>query len=132
MADKATNTLPADENRLAEQSVFVRYLIVRHDNNRLDLLTLPTSSGDSLPVFRSEPAARTFLHFNRYAEGWEVRASTAGELVSLLMGHIVEADLIAVDPPPAVSDKNLVEAEFVDKKDFIGALMKEPILQSAR
>ena len=108
-------------------SVFVRYLIVRNDNNRLNLLSLPTDGGESLPVFNSEIAAHNFLRFNRFGEeGWHIRESTAGELISLLMGHIVDVELVTLNPPPGDS----VTQEVVDKRDFIGSLMKEPILLS--
>ncbi len=112
-------------------SIFVQYLIVRNDNNRLNLLTLPTESGDSLPVFGSEISAHAFLRSSRFRqEGWHVRETTAGELISLLMGHIADVDLITMNPPPGDTNGDAVESEIIHKRDFIGSLMQEPILLS--
>ena len=129
--NKMVETSPGSAHWPGEHSVSVRYLIVRHDSNRLDLLTLPTDDGCSLPVFGSEFAARAFLRFNHYGEQWQTRESTAGELISLLMGHIADVDLISLDPPPAVSD-DTITMKLVNKRDFISTLMREPILLAAR
>lgn len=114
---------------LASHSVFVQYLIVRNDNNRLDVLTLPTDGEYSLPVFSNEIAARAFVRSNHFGEeGWHVRESTAGELISLLMGHIADVELVAMNPMSNDTNGEIVEPKIVDKRDFIGSLMKEPIL----
>lgn len=123
--------LSESEHWLEDHSIFVRYLIACQDNNRLNLLTIPMDEGDSLPVFSSELAARTFLRFNRCGSEWRVRESTAGELISLLMGHIADVGLVTLDPPAAGSDSDAVATEVINKRDFIGTLMREPILLSA-
>ena len=121
--------LSGKDHWLDGHSVFVQYLIVRNDNNRLNVFTLHTDGGESLPVFSSETAARAFLRFNRCGVEWHVRESTAGELISLLMGHIADVNLVALNPPPAATE-NDVTPETVAKRDFIGSLMEEPILLS--
>ncbi|HZY65851.1 MAG: hypothetical protein M3N10_08090 [Actinomycetota bacterium] len=125
-------TLIGSSHWLENHSVLVRYLIVRHDNNRLCLLTLSAEDGDTLPVFSSELTARAFLRFNRYGEQWHVRESTAGELISLLMGHIADVDLVTLDPQSARRADEAVAPELVNKRDFINALMQEPILLASR
>lgn len=101
----------------------LRYLIARHQNNRLELLTLAaTSRGEALPVFGTERAAREFLRSGGFGGGWWVRESTSGELVSLLMGHPAEIDRVALDPHPA-PDAGL---PGTSKREFIDALMSEP------
>ncbi|MGF1470562.1 MAG: hypothetical protein ACFB50_02325 [Rubrobacteraceae bacterium] len=132
MTDSMAEVLPDGESWLDGQTVFVRHLIVRHDNHRFSLLTIPTEEGDSLPVFSSELAARAFLRFSRCGEGWHVRETTAGELISLLMGHAAELDLITLDPPSTASREDTAGADPVDKRDFIGTLMRQPILLSAK
>ncbi|CAN5795542.1 hypothetical protein BH23ACT11_BH23ACT11_10670 [soil metagenome] len=116
---------------LDSHSIFVQYLIVRNDNNRLNLLSLHTDCGESLPVFSSEIAAHAYLGSNGYREeGWHVRESTAGELISLLMGHIADVELVTVDPPSDGLEGEGITLEVVDKRDYIGSLMQEPILLS--
>ncbi len=51
-----------DEGEAASHEHGLRYLIVRHENNRLELLTLAATSGaEVLPVFGTERAAHAFL-----------------------------------------------------------------------
>ena len=123
-------TLSGSDHWLNGHAVFVRYLIVRNDNNRLNLFTRHTDGGETLPVFSSEPAARAFLRTNRCGAGWHVRESTAGELISLLMGHIADVDLVTLNPSSAAASNEVTGSETMDKRDFIGSLMEEPILLS--
>ncbi len=100
------------------------YLIARHENNRLELLTVAaTSRGETLPVFGTERAARDFLRSGGFGGGWWVRESTAGELVSLLLGHLADVESVALDPRPGPPDAGL---PGTSKKEFIDALMGEP------
>jgi hypothetical protein len=102
----------------------LRYLIARHENNRLELLTLSTSSDKVvLPVFGTERAARDFLLGGGFG-GWRVRESTTGELVSLLLGHPAGVDSVALDPRPGITTPD--DAELRGKKGFIEVLMGEP------
>jgi len=102
----------------------LRYLIARHEHNRLELLTLAaTSRGEALPVFGTEQAARDFLHSGGFGGGWLVRESTAGELVSLLLGHLADVDTVALDPQPGLPDAGL---PGTSKREFIDALMGDP------
>ena len=104
----------------------LRYLIARHENNRLELLTLAAPSrGEALPVFGTERAARDFLRSGGFGGGWLVRESTAGELVSLLLGHLADVESVALDPRPGIPDTGL---QGTSKKEFIDALMGEPFV----
>ena len=108
----------------------LRYLIARHENNRLELLTLAaTPQGEVLPVFGSEGAARDFLGGGDFGGGWWVRGSTAGELVSLLLGHLADVESVALDPRPGPPDAGL---RGTSKKEFIDALVGEPFAPHPR
>jgi hypothetical protein len=112
-----------------EHSVPLRYLIARLENNRLRVLTL--AAGETLPVFGTRRAAHDFLRDGGFGGGWQVRESTAGELISLLMGHLADVEIIALDPR---SDLALSGAspKGTSKRDFITALMGGPLSTSAR
>jgi hypothetical protein len=130
MVDNMVEATSGSGHWLDGHSVFVQYLIVRNDNNRLTPLSLTTDAGDSLPVFSSEVAAHAFMRSNHFGEeGWHVRESTAGELISLLMGHIADVNLVTLNPPGGTNGES-VTPETIDKRDFIGSLMREPILLS--
>ena len=106
----------------------LRYLIARHENNRLELLTLATSSEKAaLPVFGTERAARDFLTGGGLG-GWRVRETTTGELVSLLLGHPAGVESVALDPRPGITTPD--DAELRGKKEFIEVLMGEPFVSA--
>lgn len=108
----------------------LRYLIARLENNRLKVLTLTAGScSEALPIFGSGQAAHDFLRRGGFGGGWRVRESTAGELISLLLGHLASVEEVVLDPRPGVSD---ARPEGPSKKDFIATLMGEPLLISAR
>ena len=128
----AGNGTTGNGHWLDGHSVFVRYLIIRNENNRLKVLTLHTESGDSLPIFDSASSARAFARSGSFGtnEGWHVRESTAGELISLLMGHIADVDLVSMNPRSSGANGEPGVPEIVDKREFINSLMNEPILLS--
>jgi hypothetical protein len=108
----------------------LRYLIARREGNRLEVLTLTTRpSKETLPVFTGAGAARSFL---RYAGGdWRVRESTAGELVSLLVGHLPRVDRIVLNPVFGVFDEG-TEPRSATKEEFVASLMDERLAAAAR
>jgi hypothetical protein len=106
-------------------AVPVWFLISRRQNNRLEVLTVSSEAGrEIVPVFGSEATAGAFLECGGFGVGWDVRETTAGELISLLLSHLSHVDRVVTDPPASAS----VDREFTRKKDFIGALMGEPLL----
>jgi hypothetical protein len=104
----------------------LRYLIARHENNRLELLTLTaTYRGEAPPIFGTERAARDFLRGGDFGGGWQVRESTAGELVSLLLGQLAGVDHVALDLRPGHVAPGAAELQSTSKKEFIDVLMGE-------
>jgi hypothetical protein len=101
----------------------LRYLIARHEHNRLELLTVATKpSGQTLPVFCTERAARDFLRRGGFGGNWWVRESTVGELVSLLFVHLA-VDRVALDPPSELAATGEAELPSTSKEKFIAVLM---------
>ena len=112
-----------------EHSVPLRYLIARLENNRLRVLTV--AAGETLPVFGTWRAAHDFLRDGGLGGGWQVRESTAGELISLLMGQLAEVEFVALDPRSDLTVSG-VSPKGTSKRDFITALMGGPLSTSAR
>lgn len=107
----------------------LRYLIVRREGNRLEVLTLAARSRrENLPVFTDAGAARDFLR--NVGENWRVRESTNGELVSLLVGCLPHVDRIFVDPVFGVVG-GATEPRSTTKVEFVAALMGEPLTAPA-
>jgi hypothetical protein len=83
-----------------------------------------------LPIFGTARAAHDFLSRGGFGGGWRVRESAAGELISLLLSHLASVERVVLDPrPAAVSEAG---PESTSKRDFIAALMGEPLLISPR
>ena len=108
----------------------LRYLIARLENNRLMVLTL--AAGQTLPVFGTRRAAHDFLlRHCGFGGGWQVRESTAGELISLLMGHLADVESIAFDPRSDLAVSG-ASPKSTSKRDYITALMGGRFSTSAR
>jgi hypothetical protein len=108
------------------------YLIARREGNRLEVLTLAGQPHrDILPVFATAGAAWDFLRRGGAGGDWRVRESTAGELVSILVGHLPHVDRIILDPVFGVSAGD-AEPQSSSKKEFVSALLGEPLGAPAR
>ena len=108
------------------------YLIARREGNRLEVLTLAAQPrGVALPVFASAGTARDFLRCGCACGDWRLRESTAGELISLLMGHLLHVDRIVLDPVFGVSTGD-TELRSASKQEFVAALMGERLAAPTR
>jgi hypothetical protein len=84
------------------------WLIVRYENAGMDMLILDgtcrSSRGEVLPVFGFKEEARIFLRYGvsgaLAVEGWRVRRSSGGELISALCGPCRYVGRVALDPLP--------------------------------
>lgn len=132
MINKVTDPPVGSGHWFEEHSLFVRYLIVRHTHHRMDVLVSPAADEEALPVFSTKQRAREYLWSGGFGPQWHVRESTAGELISLLMGHIADVEMIVLDPPPGLAVGEDVSFECLSKTSFIGSLMQEPMLMSPR
>jgi len=78
----------------------------------------------TLPVFASAGAARDFLQCGGAGGDWQVRESTAGELISLMIGHLSHVDRIFLDPVFGVFVGG-AEPRIASKQEFVAVLMGE-------
>jgi hypothetical protein len=103
-------------NRLASRRF---WLIVRHDVCRMEVLTTGLPSGEeALPVFSFEDEARMFLELAT-SDCWRVRETTAGELISLLLGLCAGVDRVVLDPLPGQFAQALADLVSMRREDFI-------------
>ena len=105
------------------------WLITRYDHSKMSALTIHLSGdGEALVVFGFKEEAEMFLHFRGAAleDGWRVRQTSVGELVSVLYGPCSDANKVALDPTPAVGRNELVdELPSMHRKDFLQFLLGE-------
>jgi hypothetical protein len=100
------------------------WLVVRDGNSSLEVLTTSIgTNGEALPVFSFEEEAKLFLRYAVLETGWRVRETTAGELVSVLCGPCVDVGKVALDPPPEIAGKAMINLVSVGRKDFVQSLL---------
>ena len=76
------------------------WLIAKDQTGGMEVLRISLACGEeALPVFGCEKGARMFLEFGA-PDGWRVRVTTAGELISVLFGPCAGVGWVALDPLP--------------------------------
>jgi hypothetical protein len=63
------------------------WLVVRHEDRQMEMLMVSSSGVQALPVFSGDGEAEMFVWLEgAFEDGWRVRETSAGELVSILYG----------------------------------------------
>jgi hypothetical protein len=100
-------------------------MITRHGaNGRLEPLYVRAGISWVLPVFSFEEEAEMFLRLGGYDDnGWRVRESSAGEMVSVLCGPCVGVEGVALDPLPEMLNEGTVGLVEVGSRRFVRRLL---------
>lgn len=104
------------------------WLITKYDHSKMNALTIRLSGDrEALAIFGFEEEAEMFLHFRGAAleDGWSVRQTSVGELVSVLYGPCANAKKVVMDPAPEVGKRELVGTPSMHRNDFLRALLGE-------
>ncbi len=106
------------------------WLITKHISNRMDIYTA-NLHGDSkaLVVFSFEEEAEMFLDRRLAAskDGWRVRQTSVGELVSILYGPCSDTNKVVLDPLPDIGGEVLVDLLSMPRNDFLRFLLGEEV-----
>ncbi len=87
--------------RFVKRPMVPHYVIARRNSRDLELLRVSLETGEEvLPVFSFSEVAERFLRSRAPGEGWYVRASSTGEVVSLLCGPYTGIRWISLNPLP--------------------------------
>ncbi len=99
-------------------------MIARHDaNGRLEPLCVRAGTSRVLLVFCFEEEAEMFLLLGGYdGSGWQVRESSAGELVSVLCGLCADVEGVALDPLPEMLEDGTIDLVEVERRRFVRQL----------
>ncbi len=94
-----------DESRQAHHPLARRpasrfWLVAKDGACPMEILTVDYGDYEALPVFSHEEEAELFLCLGEIGDGWRVRESSAGEIVSLLFGPCAGAGSVVLDPSP--------------------------------
>jgi hypothetical protein len=101
------------------------WIITKHDPIQLRGLTIPLSSGEeALVAFSFNEEAELFLKLGQEVrEGWQIRESSAGEIISLLMGPHVDVGRVALDPAPEMLAQKLGGLVSLDRERFMDIIL---------
>ena len=117
------------ENRtgrpLRRSPVPMFWLIAKHENGQVEMLTIDTGGEGTLPVFSFAEEAEAFLSLGAPGTGWQAKETTAGELVSVLYGPCVGARRVALDPLPEVGGEAMIGLVCLSRERFVRNLIGE-------
>ena len=83
-------------------------MLAKADNLGADVLLADCDGEQALPVFSGEGEAEMFVWLGgAFEDGWRVRASSAGELVSILYGPCAGVGRVALDPSPEMTAETI-------------------------
>ena len=112
----------------AERAGLSHWLITKHIANRMDIFTTHLC-GDrkALMVFSCEEEAELFLdlHLAASKDGWRVRQTSVGELVSILYGSCSDTKKVVLDPIPDIGGEALADLLSMHRNDFLRLLLGE-------
>ena len=103
------------------------WLLVRHEDRQMKVLMVGCSGELALPVFSGDGEAEMFVWFEgAFEDGWQVRETSAGELVSLLYGPCAGVGRVALDPSPEMVGINAVSLVSVTRERFLSWILDSP------
>ena len=94
------------------------WLIARHNNAQLELLTIDAGGEKALPVFSFEEEAEAFLNLGVLRTHWWIRETTPRELVSMLYGPCAGVGRVALDPLPELGGEAIVGLVSLSRERF--------------
>jgi hypothetical protein len=115
------------KTKIARRSL---WLITKDITNTMDIFTTHLC-GDrkALVVFSFEEEAEMFLDLRLTAskDGWRVRQTSVGELVSILYGPCSDTKKVVLDPVPDLGGESLDDLLSMHRNDFLRFLLGEEV-----
>src|SRR4051812_32675351 len=124
--NRANETPEQVSGRTPERAPVTAYwLIAKNENRRLEVLATGLAGGEeAMPVFSHEEEAEMFLRlWENRCDGWQVRESSAGELISVLYGPYEIVEWVALDPLPEMVLQRTVGLVSLSRKRFVDLLL---------
>jgi len=82
------------------------------------IFTVDCGGDEALPIFSHEEEAEMYLGLGGAGDGWRVRESSAGEIVSLLFGPCRGVGGVALDPTPVMASE-MIDLVKVSRDRFV-------------
>lgn len=100
-----------------------RWLIADRTNGKMDVFTLDGGGDRVLPVFSFRDEAEMYVRLQIGTPGWEPRASSPAEIVSVLYGPLSDVARVALDPLPEVCGASFLDLLCVRREAFVRSLV---------
>jgi hypothetical protein len=98
--------------------------VAKEGRLRRELLTVNCGGGRALPVFSGEGEAQMFVWLEgAFEDGWRVRETSTGELVSILCGPCASVRSVALDPSPGMAKAEMIALVTVVRKRFVDRIV---------
>jgi hypothetical protein len=117
------------QNKAAQRSF---WLIATRSHGWKDVLTIDAVGETVLLVFSFQEDGEFFLGLESAEADWWLRATSTGELVSLLLGLCAGVDKVALDPLPGLGERELIELVSMGRRHFARHLLGEVAAPSER
>ena len=106
-----------------------RWLIADLTDDNMDVFTIDDDGERVLPVFSFLDEAQMYVRLQLGSPlktlGWGPRASSAGEIVSVLYGPLSDVARVALDPLPEVCGASVLDLLCVRREAFVLSLVGE-------
>ena len=110
-----------------------RWLIADRTAGNMDVFTIDDGGERILPIFSYRDEAEMYVRLQigtrlgnlPGAPGWEPRASSPGEIVSVLYGPLSDVARVALDPLPEVCGASVLDLLCVRREAFVLSLVGE-------
>ena len=84
------------------------WMLAKDDDLGAEVLLADCSGEQALPTFSCKGEAEMFVWLGgAFEEGWRVRETSAGELVSILYGPCAGVGMVALDPSPGMTAETI-------------------------
>jgi hypothetical protein len=102
------------------------WLVVRHENRQMKVLTVDYSGQRVLPVFSGQGEAEMFVWLGgAFEDDWRVRETSNGELVSILYGPCAGVGRVILDPSPEMTAET-IRLVSVSRERFVRWIVDSP------
>lgn len=100
------------------------WLVAKDGHLCKDLLTVNCGGGRALPVFSGEGEAEMFVWLGgAFQDGWRVRETSTGELVSILCGPCAGVRSVALDPSPDMAKAEMIGLVIIARERFLARII---------
>jgi hypothetical protein len=101
-------------------------MLAKDDDLGAGVLLANCDSEHALPVFSGEGEAEMFVWLGgAFEDGWQVRETSSGELVSILYGPCAGVGRVALDPPPEMTAET-IRLVSLSRERFVSWVLDSP------